>query len=248
MGSDSRPSGVDLADDAQAPAVPTASRPTLQLGELGSEVAAAEYCPMVLPWTKELATELAPLNRPATPMARTVLGSLPKLRALQPEIEQRFTPFNMQWLDRLEPCAWALIYVDAVHAASREPNDGLAAYGARGEQLREALHADAVSLAVRGLMDRRQMDEIKHLRGYAHCARSLHTLTLLYRQAWPRIQDKCTTTMAEIEEAESSPPASIGSWLCAQAKSVVADHHLAPLVGQEATLSCREDAAPPSWP
>ena len=90
MGSHSnRPTQSDGADFTTATAVPAESGPGWQLDEVGSELAPAEQCLLVLPWARELdASKLLPLHRPAPATARMVLGALPKLNALRSAIQQ----------------------------------------------------------------------------------------------------------------------------------------------------------------
>jgi hypothetical protein len=65
--------------------------------------------------------EIAPLNIDVVGAVTTVLGVLPALRALRPEIQDELPRFDLQRFDRLEQYALALNHANALHRGALVP-------------------------------------------------------------------------------------------------------------------------------
>jgi hypothetical protein len=132
-----------------------------------------------------------------------ILGALPALRSLRPEIARKLPEHDLSLLDHLESFTLALAHAHALTlAASERPAGDLATLNAEASELREGLLADARHLARHKLVDAGRLDDIKGLVGYRQVAFDLLALATLLRQGWSAISGKTPLTVEQLDRAE----------------------------------------------
>ncbi len=131
----------------------------------------------------------------------TVIGVLPEVKALRPQIEKELPSFDLASFDKLEDYAWALSYAQSLYLTATQPPDDLAELAPAATQLRERLLADARSLAHYGLVDSGQLAELKGANGVKNIAQDLQILVIALQANWASIQGKAPTTAADLDTA-----------------------------------------------
>ncbi|MFO7179952.1 MAG: hypothetical protein DIU78_014735 [Pseudomonadota bacterium] len=132
----------------------------------------------------------------------TILGALPKVRVYRAQIVDELPKYDLGPFDRLEEYALALAYAHGAYVAASQPPRSLEEVGAEASRVREIMLADAEALAVRGLIDRSRLAEIRLGSGYRDTAFDLVALVNLYRSRWSHIESRTGVMLGELEMAE----------------------------------------------
>jgi hypothetical protein len=169
---------------------------------VNDEVLADETYQRLLPEIEALpAEDVMQVNLDIPSAVTTVLGSLPELRAIRPEIQKHLPEFDLECFDKLEDYTLALTYANAQYLIAVAPPEDLQATGSEGSALRNTLHADAMALIQRGLIDSDQLKQLKGGNGYKNIATDLLILASVLQNHWSKIEGKCGTTEAEVDRA-----------------------------------------------
>ncbi len=145
--------------------------------------------------------EFIQINLDIPTAVSTIIGVLPAVKALRPQIEKELPTFDLASFDKLEDYAWALSYAQSLYLTATQPPDDLAELGPAATQLRERLLADARSLAHYGLVDSRQLAELKGANGIKNIAQDLQILAVTMQGNWANIQGKAPTVAADLDTA-----------------------------------------------
>jgi hypothetical protein len=146
--------------------------------------------------------ELARVNLNATTAVTTVLQVLPLILPYR-EQAKRLPRFDIGNFDRLEAYSLALVYALTMPGPSLTPPQALAALNQQCAALAGVLHADAVALSKRGLLDPAE------LKGFRPAARSKQLafdtlkLTSTLRANWDKIAARTGLQLSELDHAES---------------------------------------------
>jgi hypothetical protein len=145
--------------------------------------------------------EIAPLNIDVVAAVTTVLGVLPGLRALRPEIQEELPRFDLRRFDKLEQYALALNHANALHRGALVPSGSIAQLGNELAGIRDRVLADAVSLANHGLIDGERLKEVRTAVGYRPVATDVFTLVALFKEHWASVENKTPVTLAQLHDA-----------------------------------------------
>jgi hypothetical protein len=132
----------------------------------------------------------------------TVMGVLPFLQGLRPQVVKALPEFDMARFDKLESYTLALGHAHALYLAASQPAESLEATGETATALRDVLFADAHALAARNLIDGDRLKELKGVKGYRQLAFDLFTLAAIMREHWGTISQKTALQLAELDQAE----------------------------------------------
>jgi len=146
--------------------------------------------------------ELTPITADVRSVVATILGALPKLRTYREAILAKIPGFEIAALEGLEDAAVALHQADNDYLAAAGPSDEFDEWIAEAGHLRELLLADTNSLALRGLVNGSQLDELKGPNGHKNLATDLGVLASVLRSSWERIQGKTAVQAEELARAE----------------------------------------------
>jgi hypothetical protein len=145
-----------------------------------------------------------PINVDVMLAVSVVLGALPALGSLRPEIEQQLPRFDLARFDRLEQYALALSHAHVHYRGRRHSRGSIVERAAELGRLRALLRADLRALAAHGLLDARQLPARKRGRvGYKEIASDVFVLVTLFREQWPALEGKTALTMAALAEASN---------------------------------------------
>ncbi|MET0591783.1 MAG: hypothetical protein ABW133_03730 [Polyangiaceae bacterium] len=133
----------------------------------------------------------------------TVLGALPKIKALRPRVVADLPNLDIARFDKFETYAMALGHAHARYMVASHPVEALEAMSEEASALRELMVADANTLALRALIDRDALKQLKGNRGYSNVAFDLLALAQIFRDKWPVVQGKCALQLDEINRAQS---------------------------------------------
>jgi hypothetical protein len=133
----------------------------------------------------------------------TVLGAVPRIQALRPQVVADLPNLDIARFDKLETYAMALGHAQARYMSASQPVEALEALSEEACALRELMLADAHTLALRALVDRDALKQLKGSRGYSNVAFDLLALAQIFRDKWSVIQGKCALQLDEIKRAES---------------------------------------------
>lgn len=131
--------------------------------------------------------QLLAVNVQVVHAVTTVLGALPALRALRPQIARHLPTFDLERFDKLQQYGLALLYAHAVHRARPEVPDGIAELGQEVKQLRDRLFLNAECLAQHGLLDGRPLQGCKRGRSHRALAGDVFTLVALFTASWDHV-------------------------------------------------------------
>jgi hypothetical protein len=145
--------------------------------------------------------ELMQVNLEISSAVSTVLGVLPGLRGLRPDIEKSLPDFDLGTFDKLEAYTLALAHANMQYQIATAPPDDLQPVASEGTSLRSALYADVTALAQRGFVDTNKLKDLKGPNGYKNLAGDLLILAGILRENWPKFAGKCATDPTEIERA-----------------------------------------------
>jgi hypothetical protein len=168
---------------------------------LSSEALPADAYARVLPQLLGLNPDhLLQVNLDISSAIATVLGVLPKVRALRAQIAE-LPAFDMAAFDQLEDYALALSFAQTIYLMARRPPDDLQTLSDQASRMRAAMRADATVLATRGLINAEQLKGLKGRRGYKNVAQDLQILSSIFEDSWPKVDGKTITTLADAQAA-----------------------------------------------
>lgn len=146
-------------------------------------------------------SELLPITVDLPSVTATILGALPQIEALAPEVAE-LPATDATLIEKLEPYALALFEAHSNYLDAIRPPAHLADLVAAATAARDRLYPDAVALANRGLFDAESLAEYRGTTGYKVLAVDLNLLCRGLRRRWVDIEGKTPITMAEIDHAE----------------------------------------------
>jgi hypothetical protein len=171
--------------------------------EVSSELLGRETLTRLMPQLLVLRPdELTPITADVRSVVATILGALPKIRTYRDAIQKNIPGFEIGALEVLEDAAVALHQADNDYLAAAGPSDEFDEWIAEAEHLRELLLADTNSLALRGLVNGSQLDDLKGANGHKNLATDLGVLASVLRSGWDRIQGKTAVQAEELARAE----------------------------------------------
>jgi hypothetical protein len=180
----------------------TTNNPAKQ-DEVSSELLGRETLTRLMPQLLALRPdELMQITADVRSAVATILGALPKIRTYREAIQKNIPGFEIGALEVLEDAAVALHQADNDYLAAAGPSDEFDEWIAEAGHLRELLLADANNLALRGLVNGSQLDELKGANGHKNLATDLGVLASLLRSSWDRIQGKTAVQAEELARAE----------------------------------------------
>ncbi|WP_438000129.1 hypothetical protein WMF26_09900 [Sorangium sp. So ce185] len=152
------------------------------------------------------ADRLIAVNLDIPRVVSQVLGVLPGLLALRPDIAEQLQKHDVALLERLETYALAAWYAHLVWLSSGGTESALKPLVEEAVPLRENLLGDAEALARRGLLDAETVAEIRAGQGHIDTANDLVALSALFSGSWSEIAGKTAATEEEVNRAGELGP------------------------------------------
>jgi hypothetical protein len=131
----------------------------------------------------------------------TILGALPEIRALRDRIVKELPAFDVVSFDKLEDYAQALAFTQSKFQFAAQPVGDLDTVSVEAVRLREMLVANAQALALSGLFDAQNLEQLKGANGYKNVAQDLQALSTAIRENWANIQGKSPLTADDVQAA-----------------------------------------------
>lgn len=147
--------------------------------------------------------ELLRINVDLPTVIPRILGALPTLATLRPEMIRQLPEYDLSAVDNLRSLTLAMAHAHAASLMLSSPTEDIGALNTEGTELRELLLGDARNLARYKLLDGKRLDEVKSLVGYKNVAFDLIALAMLLRQNWPAVDGKTPTTLESLARAET---------------------------------------------
>jgi len=171
--------------------------------EVSNELLGRETLTRLMPQLLALRSdELQQITADVRSVVATILGALPKIRTYREAIQKTIPDFDIGAIEVLENAAVALHQADNDYLAAAGPSDEFDEWIEEAEHLRELLIADSNSLALRGLVNGSQLDELRGANGHKNLATDLGVLATVLRSSWDRIQGKTAVQAEELARAE----------------------------------------------
>jgi hypothetical protein len=145
--------------------------------------------------------ELVALNVDVVSAVTTVIGKLPKLRALRPEMAEHLPTFDLQRFDKLEQYALALNQANVLHRGTLAQRSNITEIGAELTEVRDRLLRDAVSLASYGHINGERLKDCKKVPGYQALATDVFLLVTVFKENWSNIQSRTPVTAEALQGA-----------------------------------------------
>lgn len=146
---------------------------------------------------------LVAINVDVAHAAGMVLGAMPALRRLQPEMARQFGAEMAAAVDRLPLAAHALGQAHAQHQAV-EALDDLEPYLAPLLETRSVLGATLEAAVARKLIAAAALGRMRGGRSAQNVAFDVLRLVSLFRDHWAAIEGRLGTTQAELDQAEAA--------------------------------------------
>jgi hypothetical protein len=175
--------------------------PTPTHGPPRSLAAYEELLPEILAVTEE---SIPPILIDIPTAVTTVLGALPRIRALRPELVETLRKFDFAEFDRLEQYTLALSHAHARHRAAHEPKLSLSTMARELTGLRDMLLSDARSLGSHGLIKAERLAGCRATPGYRALAYDVLMLVQVLRESWNDVHDRTPVTLDELYEAAAA--------------------------------------------
>jgi hypothetical protein len=134
----------------------------------------------------------------------TVLGALPRIRELRPEIVETLRRFDLSEFDRLEQYTLAVSHAHALHRAAHGPRLPLSGMGRELVQVRDMLLSDARSLASHRLIGGERLAGCRATPGYRALAYDVLMLVEVLKEAWDQVHDRTPVALCELDRAAAS--------------------------------------------
>lgn len=135
--------------------------------------------------------------------ATSVLGLLPELIELRPQIERQLPEFDLKRFDKLKQYALAFSHAHGLYRGVQLPKGQIAALAAELSAIRDRLLGDAMSLANNGFFDGSRLKDCKKVPGYRALASDILTIVPLFKEHWASIEGKTPVTRAALTDATS---------------------------------------------
>ena len=165
----------------------------------GSHRAARAYADLLSEIEAVPNADLIPIKIDVMLIVGNVLGALPEITRLRPEMEGAFKLFDFTRFDKLEQYARAMHHAHALWRAASKPKADLVDLATTLNDERERLLTSAEALAVNGLVDGSRLKEIKKVSGYRALAADVATLVELIRERWSVIQHKTPLSLTDLD-------------------------------------------------
>jgi hypothetical protein len=169
--------------------------PTLQLP---TEVAYAATLPEIMALPDDRAVNV---NIDVVSGVTSLLGMLPELRSLRPQIQDELPKFDIERFDKLQQYALALSHANTVHRGTFSPKGSIADLGNELTAVRDRLYTTAQALVSFGLMEASQIKECKKASGYRPTAADVLMLVEAFKEKWPNIEGKVPVTLPALHDA-----------------------------------------------
>lgn len=131
----------------------------------------------------------------------TALAIIPGLRRFRGQIENNLKDFDLARFDKVEDYTKAFSVANARYSTATSPADDLEEIYEEGRQLRELLHADAVTLIGRDCLNPESLKDYTGLVGYKNVGTELQAVALLLSDNWETIRGRCATSQEELDRA-----------------------------------------------
>jgi hypothetical protein len=131
----------------------------------------------------------------------TVLGVLPRIRELRPEILETLRKFDFAEFDRLEQYTLAVSHAHALHRAAHGPKLPIARMGRELVEIRDMLLSDARSLASHRLISSERLAGCRAKPGYRALAYDVLMLVEVLKEAWKDVEHRTPVTLPELDRA-----------------------------------------------
>jgi hypothetical protein len=141
------------------------------------------------------------INLDVMVVVTTVVGCVKKLQALKPLLKEKLKDFDEEAFDELDDYARALQHAHGLFIQATRPPGVLQELVDRAQALRDVLHADALALAKRGLVDTDSFKDVKRVSGHRALILDLQVLVATLKAAWDRIQGRTAVQPEELDNA-----------------------------------------------
>jgi hypothetical protein len=173
----------------------------------GAPSKSAEALALVKPELAALQpADLAIINIDIPPAVSLVLGVVPQIKELRPQVVKALPEHPIHTLDKLETYALAAYHAHILALPPETSESRVAPLLEEATPLRENLLADAEALARRGLLDADAVAAIRAGQGNVDKANDLVALAALFGASWSEIENKTAATLAEVQRAGELGP------------------------------------------
>jgi hypothetical protein len=145
--------------------------------------------------------ELQQINLDVPTAVATILGVLPKLQALEPDIAKHLPTFDIARYRRLEDIAFALSFANTNYLTALQPPEVLPELVDEATKLRGLLVADSEMLVAHGIIDGKQIAELQGAKGFKNVAQDLQSLSRVLKESWDKVQGKSPLTLDDLTRA-----------------------------------------------
>jgi len=176
--------------------------PTIGSDFTGEELSSERFArvlPAIMAVPRE---EVKLLSLDAVSAAIAVIGCLPAIRALWPQVVEDLPIYDAGYLDKLEDYAWATNCAHIGNITQVRDSDGLPALYDEAVALRSVLHSDMNMVITHGLIRPETMRQYSGQAGYKIVAYDLQVLSTVFTRHWARIQGKCAVQPGELVHAD----------------------------------------------
>jgi hypothetical protein len=148
-------------------------------------------------------SELITINIDIPAAIATVLGALPEIRRVRPQVLTDMPNFDIARFDKLEDFTLALGHAHTLYLTASAPAESIEALAQEAADKRELLLSDVTALAQRGFIKGQRLKELKGPIGYRNLSFDLFMLAAVLRENLETIAGKTAVQPAELDYAET---------------------------------------------
>jgi hypothetical protein len=132
-----------------------------------------------------------------------VLGALPRVRALRPQIMEMLRKFDFDQFDQLEVYARALHHADVRWRAASVAKADVATLAGELIEARDRLMRSADALAAHGLISDDRLKGLRKQPGYRAVATDVATIVEVIRERWSVVKGNTPLTLSDLDALAS---------------------------------------------
>jgi hypothetical protein len=149
------------------------------------------------------AEEVRIVNLNVRRSAARILGAMPRLRALEPELRRQLPGFDAAVIGRACDYALSCLYLIAVRRPTRTGAETTRDLAAEARALRTKLRKTAEYMADFGVLEARKVAAIPRQAGNLRTAQDLLALASMLRDTWPALEGRVLLRADDLDRANA---------------------------------------------
>ena len=153
----------------------------------------------LLPKILEVEGALPHINVDVMVVVTSIIGRMQGIEAMADVLSSKLKDFDPQLIAELDDYTRALQHAHGLYIQATKAPAALQELIDRGTHLRDMLHADAIALAKRGLLNPDAFKDVKRSNGHRPLIVDLQVLVATFRERWDSVKDRTAVRPEELD-------------------------------------------------